>query len=650
MGIDLGSAELDVPPFAGIRSENGVTELRVRTRFATWLKRSLWALPALLVCVPIILVALSAFAPVWCFIACCIAGGVVMFATLIVGASFLLAAQMTGEIIVDDKALHVKDRATYQVPLDRIRAIRHVRSTGRYIDIDSAAASPRDLMHRRRKGWLEVEVPEGRLRFFSTWGEREIEWLVANARRLCLPLSPDVTAVVPPKTADGAEDDVVYSSRLYGNKRRLALAAGMIIGLVVSCVAGYLLYAGLSTSNWPHVTGHVVHSLYEETHEDRNSSYRAEIRYAYKVFDATYTNDDIGYGRDAPDQIVKQLISEHPNGSAITVYYNPTHPGESVVIPGAGWIHWLLFGWGMFVLFLTLPFTFRRTTATQDALAPLYYQGAPAKGNKQFDTLAATLRWTTPAVAYEQGLRAARRQWFWMTVRVATLCCLVVWAAHYWLAARFPPAFPWSRVAAMIIPLHVLPFAAMFLYLCLGRFKPGSYAIGLDGISVPSKEHPLVRWEQITSFTLGHDPDAPEYQVLRLHPRDGHTRSITLPQGETGESIIRFVAARVPESPPPPKARPVTLRDWIAGLLVAAVTIVAGGELLKAYLPALRGHSAAQLIFIAGLLFGPGTWLALAMRKRRALAAILPIAAMTNLIGTIGLITYAMLRLAMQGK
>jgi hypothetical protein len=653
MGSDTIQLDYPLPDFASARTENGVTQLRVRTLFAPWFKRSVWAIPVVIIGMPAVLAMVAiavrqpgAEAP-WWLIAVGVSGGVVVFASAIFGATFLIAAQMTGEIVFDGKTVVIKDRGIYEIPLDRIRAIRHVVSARRRVDIDPTGP-PSTFLRRLPRRWMEVQVPEGRIRFFGFWGEREIRWLSSNARRLCLSIDEPNDARAQLTAQEERADDVVMPGRMYGTPRRLLVALGLTVAATIVCISSWYVHLGVSSNHWPRVQGRVEHSLLEDAHDDHGRTIHAELRYSYQVFGATYRSEELGFGRDNVDDIVKRTITQHPEGSAITVYYDPNRPAESVVIPGVGWILWFALGIGCLLGLTVAPLALRRTTAAQDRLAPLYHRWPKARREDQFQELAATLRWTTPAEPFAQGVRIMRRQYLLMAARTMLLCGLAVWAAYHLFARLCPPDFPWGKTLAIIAGMATLPWAPMVAYLYLKNFKPGSYAIGPSGVSVPSRDHPLTRWERIASFTVQPDDHLPQYRVVTLHRRDGSSRSITLPLGATGDEIVAILKGRLPESAPPARATPATLHDWIVGLIVVAITTIVGGELLLRLVPRLHHNDVIQWVQLAVMLAGPGTWMAIAMRKHRAKPTLLPLAAAMNLFSSMGIIVYALLREALR--
>ena len=97
-----------------------------------------------------------------------------------------------------------------------------------------------------------------------------------------------------------------------------------MIGAVVS---GAYAYRGLASRDWPHVAGHVIHSHYEVQTSEKNPTYIAEIQYAYRVQGKDFTNNDLGFERLSDEEVVRDLIRDHPDGSAISVYFRSAAAG-----------------------------------------------------------------------------------------------------------------------------------------------------------------------------------------------------------------------------------------------------------------------------------------------------------------------------------
>lgn len=92
---------------------------------------------------------------------------------------------------------------------------------------------------------------------------------------------------------------------------------------------------------WPSVTGLVTRSNLE-THRSKigvqrnKTRYRVEVDYEYIVGDERYENDVVRFNQDELSPTDKErLVSAHPVGRRVEVFYNPSKPGQSVLVQGS---------------------------------------------------------------------------------------------------------------------------------------------------------------------------------------------------------------------------------------------------------------------------------------------------------------------------
>jgi hypothetical protein len=208
-------------------------------------------------------------------------------------------------------------------------------------------------------------VPDGRIEFFRSREESKVAWLARNVSRLAYPaISESMTTFTRTRT-DG---NTVVATSSYGKSRRLLIWAGITIGTAATAASGWYAYKGLRSGNWPIVEGRVLHAYLDESNDTRGEKfYKAEIKYAYNIFGTSHVSDDIGFLRSPSDDVVRKLIADHPEGPQVTVYYNPSRPANSVVIPGLGPMHWLICGLSLVPLIGVLPLVLYPTTPGQDA-------------------------------------------------------------------------------------------------------------------------------------------------------------------------------------------------------------------------------------------------------------------------------------------
>ena len=86
----------------------------------------------------------------------------------------------------------------------------------------------------------------------------------------------------------------------------------------------------IATESWPAVSGEVLSSGVRRSGRTR----RASVRYAYKVGDTELVGDRIRLLEPVSFEWASTIASRYPTGAAVTVYYDPEQPHESVLEPG----------------------------------------------------------------------------------------------------------------------------------------------------------------------------------------------------------------------------------------------------------------------------------------------------------------------------
>jgi hypothetical protein len=106
--------------------------------------------------------------------------------------------------------------------------------------------------------------------------------------------------------------------------------------------------------HWPTTTGQVVES---EVHG--KDAIRPLVVYTYEVNGATYTDSSalqapvFGNGRKEYE-VARELSGEHPKGSNVEVFYDPSDPKESTLMPEAPWDVYGKIGFGATLFMLGL--------------------------------------------------------------------------------------------------------------------------------------------------------------------------------------------------------------------------------------------------------------------------------------------------------
>ena len=128
------------------------------------------------------------------------------------------------------------------------------------------------------------------------------------------------------------------------SKNKMAYVITTVLALAGFSIIGYGLYCvhyGHASLAWPTCTGTVTDS---EVHRSRRSggrsggvdTFRPKITYSYTVAGQQYTGNRYAIGDPASSGIreAQKIVGEHPVGSEVTVYYSPSRPGTSVLVPG----------------------------------------------------------------------------------------------------------------------------------------------------------------------------------------------------------------------------------------------------------------------------------------------------------------------------
>jgi hypothetical protein len=126
----------------------------------------------------------------------------------------------------------------------------------------------------------------------------------------------------------------------------LGLPAAALL-VAVGCVVTYITacWESRAVALWPTTQGRVTGSrVVEETErrtdddgdERESTTYRADIRFTYRVGDADYSSDNwkpgmlVSTGSPKPAEAV---VARYPVGRTVAVYYDPTHPDCAVLEP-----------------------------------------------------------------------------------------------------------------------------------------------------------------------------------------------------------------------------------------------------------------------------------------------------------------------------
>jgi len=129
----------------------------------------------------------------------------------------------------------------------------------------------------------------------------------------------------------------------------------MLAGLGITYVGTIQLYEAMTSVSWPTCEGVITHSeVVPPRHAGAGQPNEVSIRYDYTVEDKKYTGDRYRFAYTVtlnPNREVAGIVAAHPVGTVVKVYYSPSSPTTSVLVPGTNWAVYFLLGTGV-VFFL----------------------------------------------------------------------------------------------------------------------------------------------------------------------------------------------------------------------------------------------------------------------------------------------------------
>ena len=384
MSTLIDDSDQHLPPFANVENKNGATTLSVCNKMAPWLKRTLVLIPIGMLINVIVIALLANLQPVTPWRILGIAVCAIAFLTLLFfGFSCVIVSSLNCKIILKGEKIRLEDAGEFEIPLADILSIRHVRFPDSRLEID-ISGPPGHFFFRGTKSALEIRVADGYIEFFRRLEEAKVFWLVNSLNGL---ISKHRCAERFQISEETRRENVVVSTTINGKARRMMFWTLFSLGLFAAIPSGWLGYRGWSNSRWPVTEGRVIHSSYEVEKGRDSTYYKASIEYEYFVSKLAHRNDFIGVERFAADDAVKAVVTEHPNGSTIPVYYDPRHPERSVVIRGVGPVFWVYPLVGSVYLGFAVFLLLNPTTHQQNALAKQYKVLPVKRGREMGDAL-----------------------------------------------------------------------------------------------------------------------------------------------------------------------------------------------------------------------------------------------------------------------
>ena len=117
------------------------------------------------------------------------------------------------------------------------------------------------------------------------------------------------------------------------------------LGLLVLVIFIWVYYASIQilvlayrSKSWPTSEGIVIESFLEEKTDNDGTTYRARLKYEYKVNGSTFSCNNISFEAigSLEQETATRYIEKYCVDDRVKVYYNPLDKYEAVLIPGIG--------------------------------------------------------------------------------------------------------------------------------------------------------------------------------------------------------------------------------------------------------------------------------------------------------------------------
>lgn len=127
-------------------------------------------------------------------------------------------------------------------------------------------------------------------------------------------------------------------------------ALSLLTGIALLGLAGWLALRSRQCRHWPSVTGVVIESRVDDAHLEMT---KPVLRYRYQVGGQSHVGFRVAFaGYGISRRAMVRLIQPYPQGSTVTVYYNPRDPASAVLdnTARADAGYWFAFGLGFLAL------------------------------------------------------------------------------------------------------------------------------------------------------------------------------------------------------------------------------------------------------------------------------------------------------------
>ena len=132
----------------------------------------------------------------------------------------------------------------------------------------------------------------------------------------------------------------------------------MGVGIALSLWGWNTLQNAQTSESWPTTVGQVLSSNVRTDNDDDGTSYFGDVTFSYVVDDLLYSSDNVSFGQygSGNRSHAQGIVDRYPEGSRVTVYYDPADAETAVLEPGVTWSSYMLVGMG--ALFTCLPLLF----------------------------------------------------------------------------------------------------------------------------------------------------------------------------------------------------------------------------------------------------------------------------------------------------
>ncbi|MBF0407852.1 MAG: DUF3592 domain-containing protein [Candidatus Riflebacteria bacterium] len=129
-----------------------------------------------------------------------------------------------------------------------------------------------------------------------------------------------------------------------------------IVGLTIIIYGAFLIYKAKISEKWPKIKGEITKLEIIKKTKKKSVSYRPSIEYKYLVNNSNYVGNRISFWdlSSSDKSEIENSLRTFDTKKAVEVYYNPSSPSDSVLLPGTNWGVWQPFFGGFIVWLIAL--------------------------------------------------------------------------------------------------------------------------------------------------------------------------------------------------------------------------------------------------------------------------------------------------------